>query len=204
MIAKGELMPSDNPFRSTENPYQSWDGTGLIYEAEVIEQGGLWRQGTLLIMDKLATLPDRCVKSNVPTERRLKRSLSWHHPSIFLAVLAGLLIYVLLALVLRKTATIWIGLSEEWFARRRRAMIISWMFVLISIAMVTGGIATIDRSSAFGWLIGGGVVLFLVGAIYGLVAARMVSPTRITDTHIWLKGVCPEFLHSLPEWPGWV
>jgi hypothetical protein len=53
----------------------------------------------------------------------------------------------------------------------------------------------------FGWLIAAGIVLFFVGTIYGLVAARMVAPVRITDTHIWLKGVCPGFLAELPEWP---
>jgi hypothetical protein len=183
------------------NPYQSPFAADLIVQAEVVDDQALWRKGNLLVMHKMALLPDRCVKSNVPVKRRLKRSLSWHHPAIFLALLINLIVYVILALILRKTATIQIGLSDEWFAKRHRAILIGWTSVIGSIGMVIAGIA-MNRSGASGWLIVAGVVLFLVGAIYGLLGARMVAPTRISDTHIWLKGVCPEFLAGLPEWPG--
>ena len=70
-----------------------------------------------------------------------------------------------------------------------------------SIGMVIGGIAMLERDPAFGWLIEAGVVFLMVGALYGLIAARMVAPSRIDDTHVWLKGICPDFLEGLPEWP---
>lgn len=184
-----------------DNPYQSPQTAEAVYQAEMVDSGGLWRKGSLLVMHKMAPLPDRCVKSNVPTQRRLKRSLSWHHPLIFLTLLISLLIYVILALVLRKTAKIHIGLSDEWFARRRRAMVIGWTTVLVSLGMIIGGITMVDSNGLFGLAILAGAVLFVAGAIYGLLGARMVAPTRISDTHIWLKGVCPEFLVGLPDWP---
>ena len=165
---------------------------------------GVWRQGKLLVMHKQAILPDRCVKSNQPAEgRRLKRSMSWHHPAIFLAICAGILVYIILALVLSKRATIYIGLSEEWFARRRRAIIIGWIVVLASVGMfVTAGVYS-DRlgEEIVAPLILAGVATFFAGAIYGLVAARMVAPTKITSEHIWIKGVQPEYLATLPECP---
>ena len=186
----------------TDNPYQSPLSAEVIYQAEaIVEHALLWRKGNLLVMHKMAMLPDRCVKSNVPASRRLKRNLYWHHPGIYCALLVNILVYAILALALRKSATIHIGLSDEWFARRGRAMLIGWTLVLLSIVMVIGGIGFIDGNPAFGWLIVIGFLLFLVGAIYGLIGARMVTPTRIDDTHVWLKGVCPEFLHDLPEWP---
>ena len=46
-----------------------------------------------------------------------------------------------------------------------------------------------------------GVVLGLFAAIYGLIAARMVVAERISDDYVWLKGVHPDFLASLPPWP---
>jgi hypothetical protein len=46
-----------------------------------------------------------------------------------------------------------------------------------------------------------GPFVLLAGAIYGVVAARMVAPTRITDDHLWLKGVHADFLAELPVWP---
>jgi hypothetical protein len=36
--------------------------------------------------------------------------------------------------------------------------------------------------------------------IYGLVASRLVAPTRITKDYVWLKGVHPDFLAELPPW----
>ena len=81
-----------------ENPYDPPVvpvAADVTYATEVIDDRGLWRKGSLLVMHKMAPLPNRCVKCNVPTERRLKRVLSWHHPAIFLSLLAGLLIYVI-------------------------------------------------------------------------------------------------------------
>jgi hypothetical protein len=46
-----------------------------------------------------------------------------------------------------------------------------------------------------------GFTLFLGGAIYGLLRARMVSADRITADYIWLKGVHPDILAPLPLWP---
>ena len=151
-------------------------------------------------MEQNAELPDRCVKSNVPTQRKLKRRLSWHDPMIFLAICAGLLIYVILALILRKTATVYIGLSDEWFAKRKRGIIIGWSIVAIAVGMIVVGFNLPDRSPAAGPLIFFGFITILMGGIIGLLMARMVSPKKITDTHVWLSGCCPEFLEGLPTW----
>lgn len=162
---------------------------------------GLWCQGNLLVMNKYAPLPDRCVKSNEPASGRLKRNLSWHHPAVYAAILAHLFIYIILALVMRKTATIYIGLSDEWFARRRRTILISWISVLLSFVLIGVGFANVDTGNNLVWLILVGFVLFFGGLIYGLIAARMVSAKRIDDTYVWLKGVHPDFLAKLPPWP---
>ena len=177
--------PPDSPFA---------DGT---------KPAGLWQQGNLLVLDKFAQLPDRCVKSNEPAGRRLKRNLYWHHPAVYLAILLHLFIYVILALILRKTATIHIGLSDHWFAKRRRAILISWILVLLSIVLVVIGAMNVNSGDDFGlvWLIPVGIFLFIGALLYGLIAARMVVAKRINDRYVWLKGVHPDFLADLPPWP---
>lgn len=185
-----------------ENPYQPPQVTDPILKPQQFDEGGLWRQGKLLVMRKDAILPNRCVKSNVPTDRKLKRNLSWHHPAIFLTVLISLCIYVVLALILSKKATIHIGLSDEWFGKRSRAILIGWGSVFASIAMVIAGIALVDQNDYFGILIVAGFALFLFGAIFGLTCSRMVAPTKIDDAYVWLKGVNAEYLATLPVWPG--
>lgn len=164
---------------------------------------GLWRQGNILVMHKNAPLPDVCVKSNQPANgRTLKRNLRWHHPLAYLALLGNLLIYIIVAAILTKSATIQIGLSEPWFARRRRTIILSWSLVLLSVGLFVGGITQVDAQNGVGpILMLVGVCLFFGSTIYGLVAARLVSPKKITDTHVWLKGVHPDYLAKLPHWP---
>jgi len=186
---------------SSDNPYAPPLTTPSVYEAQIVEDLGLWRKGNLLVMRKNSPLPARCVKSNAPTDRRLKRNMYWHHPAIYLSILISILIYVILALILRKSATIYIGLSDEWFAKRHRAMLVGWLLFLASIAMIIAGIGMLDQSDAFPWLIAASPLLFLFGAIYGLLGARMVTPVRISDEYVWLKGIHPSFLADLPEWP---
>lgn len=192
------------PVASDYNPYQTPVAAPAPFQSYAGQPdpglaGGIWREGNLLVMDKRATLPPRCVKSNVPTNRTLKRSLSWHHPLIFVTILAGLLIYVIIALIARKTATIYIGLSDEWFAKRRLAIFIGWTIVLISAAMFVTGMMMSDKSDNFIILALLAVPIFFAGAIYGLMGSRMVAPKKITETHVWLKGVHPDFLAQFPE-----
>jgi hypothetical protein len=162
---------------------------------------GLWRQGKLLVMHQRAPLPDVCVKSNQPCHRRLKRSLAWHPWPIYLLIFLHLLIYLVVALIVQKKATIHIGLSDEWFARRRIRIVIAWSVVFLSLVLFIGSIAMVDQYPAAGFGILAGVLLFFVAAIWGLFAARLVSAKRITDEFVWLKGVHPDFLARLPEWP---
>ena len=131
----------------------------------------------------------------------MKRNLNWHEPAVYVSIMGGPLLYIILALALAKRATIYIGLRPEWFARRRGAIDIGWGLVLLSVALVAVGIVNFDQYGEAGWLILMGVVLFFAGALYGLLASRMVSPQRISDDYIWLKGVHPEFLVDLPHWP---
>jgi len=165
---------------------------------------GLWRSGNLLVMRKETTLPDRCVKSNQPCSRALPRKLTWHHPALYLTLfLCGIIPYVIIALIVQKQATIAVGLSEEWFARRRRSILIAWLLILGSLAMPFGvGILLNVPADVVGFSALAAVVIALGAAVYGVVAARIVSPTEITDTHVWLKGVHPDYLAELPEWDG--
>ncbi len=183
-----------------DNPYQS---PQTVTTAKAVPPvGGLWQSGKLLVMRKDAQLPDRCVKSNEPATRRLKRSLAWHHPAVYFGLLVNILLYAILAMCMQKRATIHIALTDDWFSRRRRAMLIGWGSVLFSIGLFVLCAIKVGDDSAFGWglLLGG--VMFFVGAIYGLFASRMVAASKIDDTHIWLKGVNRQVLADLPVWQG--
>jgi hypothetical protein len=199
-------MSQYNPYQAPQVPQPQ----PMMMQPMQQMSGGLWRQGKVLVLHKNAPLPDICLKSNQPATRRLKRRLQWHHPAVALSILAGLLIYVILAMVLTKRATIFIALTDEWFAIRRRRLAIAWGIVLLSILIgfaAFGMLVTAPsgQGSGFG-CVGCSIafVLFLAGIIYGNYAARMVRPACITEQYVYLLGVHPDFLAKLPEWtyPG--
>jgi hypothetical protein len=191
-----------NPFAESQNPYAAPREAGY-YPAQAMWNApfaGLWAEGDLLVMHKLAPLPEICVKSNLPATRRLKRSLSWHHPGYYLFVLLHFLIYIVVALMVRKSATIYIPLTEEWIARRRRRMLIAWGMILSCIVMFCVAIPYVDQQPWALFLMIAAVPLALGAAIWGLIMCRMVWPKRITDQYVWLKGVHPDYLRRLETW----
>lgn len=158
----------------------------------------VWRENKKLVMRREAQLPDRCIKCNEPAYGgRLKRKLSWHHPALYLLILVALLLYLLIALIVRKTATVEIPLCERHLAKRRRDLWISWTTVLAGL----GGffLAVAFNDGVFALL---GSVLLLVGVIYTVIATRLVVPTRIDESYVWLTSVNADYLSSLPTFPG--
>jgi len=198
-------MSQVNPFESP-NPFRdagSLVEAQLVYEAPAA-QVGVWRDRKLLVMNKHATLPDICVKSNEPCQgRRLKRNMYWHHPALFVTVLLGILIYAILAVVIRKNALVWVPLSDQWWARRRRAIATAWGLALLGLAVAIGGPILAAQTKVDSLNIGIllGIVLVLVGMIYAAFKTPMVSPARIDDDFVWLKGVHPAYLAALPDYP---
>lgn len=197
---------SANPFAdNAPNPYSAPQQPAGQYavQPQFSPFAGLWRQGHVMIMHKLAPLPDICLKSNEPATRRIKRKLQWHHPAIALTILAGVLVYVILAMILTKRATIQLPLTEEWAARRQRRMLYAWGVGLSCLALLALGIVMTVQTEEGTYLVLTliGFLGSLVALIAGQAAVALVSPKRMTDDYIWLKGVHPEFLNRLEPWP---
>lgn len=175
----------------------------------------MWRSGDRLVMHKSSQLPaDVCIKSNQPATGQLQRRLSWYPPIIGLTILASPLIFIIIALILTKKATIYIGLSDEWASKRRKRIAICWLLalatVLIGIAGFwmfvdgSGGRAApgpggIDRGG-LGCIICLVALVVLIGVAIGGNSAKLVTPAKIDNEYVWLKGVHPDFLAKLPEW----
>ena len=121
---------------------------------------------------------------------------------MFLAILVHFLLYIVIALIIRKTATIHIAITDEWLAIRRRRMAIAWGMVLVCVLLFAAGAALAANEIDWGAIpLVLSFPLVVAAAIYGLLACRLVAPKRMTDEYIWLKGVHPEFLNRLEVWP---
>jgi len=155
---------------------------------------GLSRDGKVLVATKNAVFPDRCVKCNAPANGyQLKRKLSWHHPAYYvIIVICNILIYVVVALIVRKTAEYRVGVCPIHRSKRRNAILIGWggfllgTFALVGAAMEESGILAIA-----------GLVLLVAGIIYGIVGSQIISPKRIDESYAWLQGAGSEFLDSI-------
>lgn len=157
----------------------------------------IWRDKSVLVMTKEALLPNRCVKCNEPTGERLKRKLTWHHPAIYLTVLISILVYVVVALVVRKSATVNVGLCEDHLSTRRRNLMITWILGIA--AVLCFPIAGMLEDVTFVFV---GILLILATAIFGTVTLRVVVPTRIDNDYVWLKGINADYLQDFPQWHG--
>jgi len=191
LLANIILMNEINPYAAPNVSAQA---------KSITKDGFVWRSVNTLVMRRDAKLPLRCVKSNEPVaEIDFKRKLVWQPGWVAIMLLISPLIYIIVSLIVQKKATIYTGLSDEWRGKRMTRMLIATFISLAGILLFAGGIVMANDMSVFAVI--GGIFLFIGGLIFGAYASRMVSASKISDTHIWLRGVCPEYLNELPELP---
>ena len=160
---------------------------------------GLWREGNLLVMHKNARLRVTCVKTGEPASQSVKRKVTWHPPWITVTILMGILIYAILAIMMTKRATLSFPLSEAAYRNRRSWLMRTWIAGLLCAVGFVSGFFLLVNQIIFG------VVLLIGGAIGGIVClvvgqstASILKPTKITDSHVWLKGVHENLLKQCP------
>ena len=167
---------------------------------EGVAVGGarVWRSGKFVVMGLTPELPARCVKCNADTgDSRLKRKLRWHPPLVYLALLANLIIYAIIASIVSKKLDVNVGICALHRSKRVRNIAIGWVLALAGIGAIPWGI-----SAENGYLSVVGVVLFIVGLIWGVVGGRVVFAKKIDKDNAWMGGCGKDYLAALPEWPG--
>ena len=155
----------------------------------------MWRDGKVLVLRKDAHFPDRCIKCNAPSVAPKRRyRLTWHSSGLYLLLLLAVLIYVIVAALVRKTAVVHVGLCERHQKRVLWGRIIGWGGLALEVLLVWAALATpYDLCGIVAFLL---VIPWLVAS---LVVNRIVLAERIDDRIVRLKGCGPEFLRALPE-----
>src|SRR5688572_2947188 len=109
----------------------------------------VWRDGDVLVVQKGASLPGRCVRCNADTRgTTLKQDYQWHHPALYILVVFGVLLYVIVAMSVRKTTTLQIGVCPNHVSSRKKGVLGSWA---LAIAGAFSLFAAIEGGSVFGW-----------------------------------------------------
>jgi hypothetical protein len=137
-----------------------------------------------------AVLPKRCVRCNGAAEHRLKRRLYWHPPDYFLLILISVVIYVIVALIVRKKAELHVHLCDRHHSLRHVGMAVGWVG---SLACVVAAFALIGSAPEAALLL---FLLMFAPLIAGFVLVSVVTAKRIDKEWAWLKVGRP-FLDSL-------
>jgi hypothetical protein len=158
-----------------------------------------WRDGKRVVAFDKTVLPARCFRCNhdsvgVP----MKRKLSWHPALYFALIFVNLFIYVIVAILVRKRATLDIFLCEKHRSQRKMYIIGAWSSVVVgTLVLVIGGVTNTGWMSVAGILV---IVAAIVASVVGVLDARAVKIKK--DGSVWLRGAGKEFLASLPDWTG--
>ena len=168
--------------------------------------GQIARWGNQLIVPRYCYLPNVCVKCNQPAGKyRWQRHLYWHHPALYILILfPGILIYIIVAMIVRRSCLVEASLCDFHGRRRRRRIWIGWLIALTGVlsfiaAFVLASGRQSDDSPLLPILIVLGTLLVIVSLFWAIFAVRVLWPKAIDRTHAHLAGAGAEFLDSLPS-----
>lgn len=154
----------------------------------------MWRDGRILVLRQASVLPDRCIKCNEPAwGYKLRRVLYWHRPAWYWLILVSILVYAIVAMIVRKKATLEVGLCSSH--RRRRY----YTLALGCLAVFGGMGGCLAYAQESDWAVYLGFVLPTVGIVIAAIGNQVVSAAEIDDHYVRLKGVGGDFLAPLPD-----
>ena len=180
---------------STEyNPYAP---PKAALEVPLDEGREVWRSGKIMVCRRDAAFPARCVKCNAPAEPPVRYRLTWHSQWWYLLVLVNVLIYIVVAALVRKRADVHVGLCAKHRKRRVLSRWIGWGGMVAIILAVYIGAAY-----AFPALLLGAMLAVLPWAFISIILSPQLRAVRIDKESVRVSGCGRDFLDSLPEYPG--
>lgn len=142
------------------------------------------------------TLPPRCVKCADPaSEPRLHKTFYWHHPAVYLLLISPI-IYAVVALIVRKTAIVFVPLCEAHKSERKSRLWLAAALLIGSIPLPVALGMYIQNDTGIVIAVCLGIVMLIVGLIF-INLASPIRPTYIGPQTAEFKGACQAFLSCL-------
>jgi hypothetical protein len=153
--------------------------------------------------DRGFDLPPVCMKCGAPATQFKERTFSWHSQWVYVLLLAGLVPFVIIALVLTKRMRVAVPFCDahagHWW--KRNLFIVGGLLLLIAMlifgAVRSGPGGNDSLSRALLIAVGIGFLVWIVLAI--IVSLTMIRPTEITANSITLTAVSPAFVDAVEE-----
>jgi hypothetical protein len=167
---------------------------------------GVWaKDSKVVVTHDGATFPPRCVKCNADSPGGpIKRNVYWHHPALYILLVAGILfrigilLYIIVAAIVRRKAIVHLHLCPRHRFLRTAAIVARWAAVPLAFIWVLLTGSLIPR-----WIMPVGLVLFFCLLIIGIFMSRTLRASMIEkDKTVFLKGLGRPFIASLPPWKG--
>jgi hypothetical protein len=141
-------------------------------------------------------LPPVCVKCGAPAaDKPLVKTFYWHHPAIYLTIFAGLLVYVIVAAIVRKCVRVAVPLCPDHVQKRSVWVHLSWILPLVGVAdaFVLPGFH-VDPAVGVFLMIG----LVFAGLVIWAIVGNPIKVKRIDANHCEFTGFCQTFLDQFP------
>jgi hypothetical protein len=152
-------------------------------------------EGKSLVVPKNAPFPPICVRTGVTEDliaRPLRVSLSWHQPAVYFAILANILIYVIFALIFRKTSVHAIYLSRTARAAQVKWHLANWGIFLGSWLLF--GAAVAQESGVIGLT---AAAAFVASIIIYFTKVRLLHATKVDADDAYIGGIAPDVMAKI-------
>lgn len=164
-----------------------------------------WRDGKLVVLRAGHDLPPRCVCCNAaatPVSR--PRRLSWHTPWLYLLILLNILIYIVVALLARRTVKLHPALCPRHARERRRGHWTGLALLVLGLLILFAGVASDDPAYSFlrqAQFVLGALTLLGMLWVFSRLPANL-GAARIDRGEVRVRGAGELFLASLPPYVG--
>lgn len=155
----------------------------------------LWEvKGNRFVIRRDVALPPHCIKcGNTPVDPWPTITFSWHHPGLYVLLISPL-IYIIVALIVRKQVKMAVPLCESHQAARKKNLSVGALCLLGCIPVPIMLSAAIDDIVGFSVLLG--FALFIAGVTF-LMLAQPLKVTQIGQESAEFSGASPTFLAVL-------
>lgn len=161
-----------------------------------------WRDGRHVVLRRGGDLPHRCLRCNRPGLPRARGSTySWHSPWLFVLIPLNIIVFAVVALLVRRSVKLHPVLCDSHRRELRRDWILCLALLAAGLLLLAAGLPGSGPGSPAG---AGALVVAPVLLLLAIVVAAwklgQLTVTRIDRHWVRLRGAGQPFLDSLPPW----
>jgi hypothetical protein len=141
-----------------------------------------------------------------PASTTKVKKMQWCPPWVGVLILAGLLPYVIVAVIMTKRTTVQAPLCEQHEGHWLNRLLLIWgsffLFGLVGLAgiVLAANLPLPDRENVFPFVCIGSIILVVIWLVIVIVCQNtVIRPREITDEEIMLTGVCDAFVNAVED-----